>query len=163
MFTVAAAFGAIATDPDKGMELVRVALDVDPNYYFAHMAKAAIYKKKKMYPESIAAYKQAKALAPDQTWSDANLALTFVEAGQRNEARAILNQMLRLSKSRWVPPYNIAAVYRTLGETDKAVEWLEKGYEERDPGMTLLKTGGWDNLSSDPRFAALRERMHFPE
>ena len=66
----------------------------------------------------------AKALAPDQTWSDVGLAGSFVETGQRNEARAILNQMLRLSKSRWVPPYNIAAVYRTLGETDKAVAWL---------------------------------------
>ena len=157
---VAAAFAA---EPDKGMELVRDALDVDPNYYFAHIAKAAIYKKKKMYPEAIAAYKQAKALAPDQTWSDANLAVTFVEAGQRSEARAILNQMLRLSKSRWVPPCNIALVYRTLGETDKAVAWLEKGYEQRDPGMTFLKTGGWKNLSGDPRFAALMARMHFPE
>ncbi len=163
MFTVAAAFGAIATDPDKGMELVRVALDVDPNYYFAHMAKGAIYKRKKMYPESIAAYQQAKALAPDQTWSDAILAGIFVEAGQPNQARAILNQMLRLSKSRWVPPCNIALVYRTLGETDKAVAWLEKGYEERDPGMTFLKTGGWDKLSGDPRFAALMARMHFPD
>jgi eukaryotic-like serine/threonine-protein kinase len=161
MLTGAAAFAA--TDPDKGLELVRAALDADPNYYFAYMAKGAIYRKKKMYPESIAAYQRAKELAPDQTWSDAILAGTFVEAGQPNEARAILNQMLRLRKSRWVPPYNIALVYRTLGETDKAVAWLEKGYEERDPKMTFLKDKAWDNLSGDPRFAALMERMHFPE
>jgi tetratricopeptide (TPR) repeat protein len=145
------------------MEMVRVALDADPNFYFAHFSAALIYKRKKMYPESIAEYQLAKALAPNQTWSDVGLADTFVETGQRNEARAILNQMLRLSKSRWVPPYNIAAVYRTLGETDKAVAWLEKGYEQGDPRMTLLKSGGWNNLSGDPRFAALMERMHFPE
>jgi len=160
-FTLAAAFAA---EPDKGLELVQDALDVDPNYYFAHMAKAAIYKKKKMYPESISEYQRAKALAPDQTLSDVWLAGTFVETGQRNEARAILNQMLRLSKSRWVPPCHIAMVYRTLGETDKAVAWLEKGYEQRDPGMTSLKTDKrWDYLSGDPRFAALMKRMHFPE
>jgi hypothetical protein len=29
--------------------------------------------------------------------------------------------------------------------------------------MTFLKSGGWNNLSGDPRFAALMERMHFPE
>lgn len=161
-FNVAAGFAA--TEPDKGMEMVRVALDADPNFYFAHMAAAAIYKRKKMYPEAIAESQLAKALAPDQTLSDVGLAGTFVETGQRNEARAILNQMLRLSKSRWVPPHNIAAVYRTLGETDKAVAWLEKGYEQRDPGMASLKTDKrWNNLSGDPRFAALMERMHFPE
>ena len=161
-FNVGAAFAA--TEPDKGMEFVRVALDADPNFYFAHMAAAAIYKRKKMYPEAIAEAQLAKALAPDQTLSDVGLAGTFVETGQRNEARAILNQMLRLSKSRWVPPYNIAAVYRTLGEKDKAVAWLEKGYEQRDPRMTWLKTDkGWSNLSGDQRFAALMARMHFPE
>jgi len=153
----------IGPDPDKALDRVRFAIDLDPDFYFAHMIAAGVYKRKKMYPESIAESRLAKELSPDQTLSDVGLAGTFVETGQRNEARAILNQMLRLSKSRWVPPYNIAAVYRTLGETDKAVAWLEKGYEQRDPKMTFLKTGGWNNLSGDPRFAALMERMHFPE
>jgi TolB-like protein/Tfp pilus assembly protein PilF len=152
------------TEPDKGMEMVRVALNADPNFYFAHMSAAAIYKRKKMYPESIAESRLAKELSPDQTWSDVGLAGTFVETGQRNEARAILNQMLRLSESRFVPPFNIALVYNALGETDQALAWLEKGYEKRDPRMTFLKTDGrLNNLRGDLRFAALMERMHFPE
>ncbi|MGI8788906.1 MAG: hypothetical protein ACR2HG_14280 [Pyrinomonadaceae bacterium] len=40
-----------------------------------------------------------------------------------------------------------------LGETDKALEWLEKGYEQRDPKMAFLKVESkWNNLRSEPRF-----------
>src|SRR4030095_7928568 len=38
---------AAASEPDKGMEMVRVALDADPNFYFAHFSAALVYKRKK--------------------------------------------------------------------------------------------------------------------
>ena len=159
------AFEAVARpDPDEALERVRIAIDLDPNFYFAHMIAGSVYRRKQMYPEAIAEYRLAKQLSPDQTWSDAiGLVPTLIQTGKPDEARAILNQMLRLSNSRFVPPYNIALVYNALGEKDQALAWLEKGYQQRDPRMTFLKTGGWNNLSGDPRFEALMERMHFPE
>jgi serine/threonine-protein kinase len=151
-----------AGQPDAAMERVRIAIDLDPNFFFAHWIAAEIYKGKKMYPESIAESKLAKSLSPHQTWSDVGLAYTFVETGQRNEARAILNQMLRLSESRWVPPYHIALVYNALGETDQSLAWLEKGYQHRDPKMALLKKEErWKNLRGDPRFQDLLRRVGF--
>ena len=150
-----------AGQPDAAMERVGIAIDLDPNFFFAHWIAAEIYKGKKMYPESIDESREAKALAPNQTWSDAGLAYTFVETGQLNEPRAILNEMLRLSESRWVPPYHIALVYNALGETDQALAWLEKGYQHRDPKMALLKEERWKNLRGDPRFQDLLRRVGF--
>jgi serine/threonine-protein kinase len=152
-----------AGQPDAALDRVQSAIDLDPNFYFAYWMKAEIYRGEKKYPESIDESRQAKALAPNQTWSDAGLAYTFAETGQVDESRAILNEMLRLSESRWVPPYHIALVYNALGETNQALAWLEKGYKHHDPKMALLKEERWNNLRDDPRFAALMERMHFPE
>ena len=143
------------------MERVGIAIDLDPNFFFAHWIAAEIYEGKKMYPESIAESRLAKSLSPHQTWSDVGLAYTFVETGQLNESRAILNEMLRLSESRWVPPYHIALVYNALGETDQALAWLEKGYQHRDPKMALLKEERWKNLRGDPRFQDLLRRVGF--
>ena len=150
-----------ARQPDAAMERVGIAIDLDPNFFFAHWIAAEIYKGKKMYPESIAESRLAKSLSPHQTWSDVGLAYTFVETGQLNESRAILNEMLRLSETRWVPPYHIALVYNALGETDQALAWLEKGYQHRDPKMALLKEERWKNLRGDPRFQDLLRRVGF--
>jgi TolB-like protein/Tfp pilus assembly protein PilF len=151
-----------AGQPDAALDRVQSAIDLDPNFYFAYWMKAEIHRGKKMYPESIAESRQAKALAPNQTWSDAGLAYTFAETGQVDESRAILNEMLRLSESRWVPPYHIALVYNALGETNQALAWLEKGYKHHDPKMALLKEERWNNLRGDPRFQDILRRVGLP-
>jgi TolB-like protein/Tfp pilus assembly protein PilF len=150
-----------AGQPDAALDRVQSAIDLDPNFYFAYWMKAEIYRGKKMYPESIDESRRAKALAPNQTWSDAGLAYTFAETGQVEESRAILNEMLRLSESRWVPPYHIALVYNALGETNQALAWLEKGYKHHDPKMALLKEERWKTLRGDPRFQDLMRRVGF--
>ena len=47
-----------------------------------------------------------------------------------------------------------------LGNRDKAFEYLNKAIEVRDARLTLLKVDPkWDDLRSDPRFAAVLQRM----
>ena len=114
-----------------------------------------------MYAEAIEEARLAKALSPDQTWSDANLSRTLVKAGRPEEAHAILDQLLLRSKSRFVPPYHIAMVYNSLGDKERALDWLERAYAIRDPKMTFLKTPNWKNLENDPRFKDIRRRVGF--
>ena len=60
-------------------------------------------------------------------------------------------------------PFRIAYVHIGLGETDRAFEWLEKALEARDWQMALLNVEPlFDDLRSDPRFAALVERVGLP-
>ena len=50
-----------------------------------------------------------------------------------------------------------------LGETDQALEWLEKGYEQHASGMWGLKAYPmFDPLRSDLRFQNLLRCMNFP-
>ncbi len=51
-----------------------------------------------------------------------------------------------------------------IGETEEAMAWLERAYEERDPQLLAVKTDpGMDPLRSDPRFQDLLRRIGFPE
>jgi TolB-like protein/DNA-binding winged helix-turn-helix (wHTH) protein/tetratricopeptide (TPR) repeat protein len=154
------AFGA-GRDPEKAVERIRFAIDLDPNFYFSHSIAAGIYRERKMYAEAIEEARLAKALSPDQTWSDANLSRTFVDAGKPEEARAILDQLLLRSKSRFVPPYHIAVVYNNVGDKEGALYWLERAYAIRDPKMTFLKTMNWKNVENDPRFKDILRRVGF--
>jgi len=151
------AFGA-NKDP-KALERIRFAISLDPNFYFSHSIAAGIYREKKMYAESIEEARLAKALSPDQTWSDANLSRTFVDDGKPEEARAILDQLLLRSKSRFVPPYHIALVCNNVGDKELALDWLEKAYAIRDPKITFLKTPNWKNVENDPRFQDIVRRV----
>jgi len=62
-----------------------------------------------------------------------------------------------------VSAVNFATVYVGLGDREKALNWLEKGLEERAIEMLFLKTDArFDPLRSEPRFQRLLERMNFP-
>lgn len=131
---------------------------LDPNFYFSNSMAASVYNGRKMYAEAIEEARLAKALSPDQTWSDVILSSIFVNAGKPEESRAILDQLLLRSKSRFVPPYHIAQVYNNVGDKERA-DWLEKAYAIRDPKMTFLKTMNWKNVETDRRFQDILRRV----
>jgi hypothetical protein len=59
---------------------------------------------------------------------------------------------------------SLAAVYLYAGDRDRALEWLEKSYEERDPNLPFIGRGPkWDPLRSDPRFQDLLRRIGLPQ
>ena len=152
------AFGA-NKDPEKAVERIRFAIDLDPNFYFSRGMAAVIYSQRKEYEKAIAEAQLAKKLSPDQTWSDVILSSIYVNAGKPEEARAILDQLLLRSKSRFVPPSHIALVYCYLDEKEQALDWLENAYEIHDPRITSLKTPFWKNVENDPRFQDIVRRV----
>ncbi len=56
---------------------------------------------------------------------------------------------------------NIALIYTGLRDKERAMEWLEKAFEDRSWGMTPLKVDPrFDPLRPDRRFASSRRRMN---
>jgi tetratricopeptide (TPR) repeat protein len=158
-------FNAFAASmvPEKAVERIKFAIELDPNFFFSRATAAQIYERRKMYDEAIEEAQWAKKISPDQTWSDVILCRILVAAGKPEEARAILDQLLLRSKSHFVPPYHIAWVYNNLGDTEQALYWLEQAYAIRDPRMTFLETmPPWRKLRNDPRFQDILRRVGLP-
>jgi len=152
---------SISKDPEKALKQVLHAIELDPNYYFSHTMAAATYSQRKEYGKAIEEGRLSKKLSPDQTWSDVVLSHIYVDAGKPEEARAILDQLLLRSKSRFVPPSHIALVYNYLGDKEQTLYWLKQAYDIRDPKMTFIKTMKWTSLQDDPRFQDILHRVGF--
>jgi tetratricopeptide (TPR) repeat protein len=92
----------------------------------------------------------------------AGLAYGNAMAGKKDKARELLERLNAGRQSGLIVPYRVAAVHLALGENDRAIEWLQRSYAERDNWMTQLKVDPvMDPLRSDPRFQALMRKMHF--
>jgi Flp pilus assembly protein TadD len=117
-----------------------------------------------MYEEAIAEFEKAISLEKDNAFSLMALGYTYAVSGKKEEAHRILDQLNELSKRSYVPPTFIAAVYAGLEENDRAFQWLEKAYNERDDGLIYLNSAApWARLRSDARFASLVRRVGLPQ
>jgi serine/threonine protein kinase len=69
----------------------------------------------------------------------------------------------RKANTGYVSTFEIAQYYAELGDKDRAFEWLNTAYQERDIRLVTLPTDPWiDSLRSDPRYAELVRKIGFP-
>ncbi|HUE84179.1 MAG TPA: winged helix-turn-helix domain-containing protein [Pyrinomonadaceae bacterium] len=144
---------------DAALDHLNKTIDLEPNFWLSHLFISRVFTEKGMHQEAVSAAEKAGELSGNSQ-SNAYRAYALTKWRKLNEARAVLEGLLKLSTTRYVPPYNFAVVYSGLGEREKALDYLEKGYAERDPRMVFLGVEPmWNNLRSDSRFVALIQRM----
>jgi Flp pilus assembly protein TadD len=101
------------------------------------------------------------ALAPDSTMFLAQLGQAYGRVGRTREAREVLGRLEELSRQRYVSPYHMAYVYAGVGEDNRAMDWLERAYEERAGGVYGIKGSFlFSSLREHPRFKALLRKMN---
>jgi tetratricopeptide (TPR) repeat protein len=92
----------------------------------------------------------------------AGLAYAYALAGERERAIELLDKLYAGRESGLVVPYRVAAVYVALGDTDQAIKWLRKSYEDHDNWLAQLRVDPvMDPLRADPRFQELMRKMRF--
>jgi tetratricopeptide (TPR) repeat protein len=143
----------------EAVEQLQQVIEVDPDNYQAHWMLGHVYAFNGQLNEAIAAAEKAVALSGRAPGALGMLGLVNGLAGRRDEATKILNELLGLTKRRYVTPAALAYVYIALGDKDQAFVWLEKVYEERSNFTAYFKvTPIVDSLRSDPRFKSLLQR-----
>ena len=145
---------------DEALTTLQKVLDLDPNFWVTHLILGRVYIQQRKYPEAIAEFTKAKELSHGNSEAIASIGYVAALAGDKAKARAVLDELKALSNQHYIPPHNIALVYNGLGDQNEALSWLEKGCEERDVRLTLLKVDPrWDSLRSNPRFIAILKRI----
>jgi eukaryotic-like serine/threonine-protein kinase len=147
--------------PDQAIEQLRQTLDMDPSFVSARFYLGRAYELKQMYPEAIAEFRAGLGFAEEDPLLIAGLGHALALSGNQGEARTILAQLLARSKSGYYPPGAIASVYISLGDKDRAFQWLRAAAEERDQFVVALKSSFlYDPIRSDPRFPDLLRRLN---
>jgi eukaryotic-like serine/threonine-protein kinase len=82
--------------------------------------------------------------------------------GHEKQSLAALKELI--AKNAGDMAYQVADVYAWRGEKDKAFEWLERAYQQRDSGLNGI---AWDpllsNLKGDPRYSALLAKLELSD
>ena len=78
-------------------------------------------------------------------------------------ACTVTKRGMRIIARRPHSPPPTAEVYAYRGEVDRAFEWLERAYGQRDSGLSQIKGDPhFQWLERDPRYTALLEKMRLP-
>jgi serine/threonine-protein kinase len=150
---------------DAALEQLNKVVDMDRNFAQAYPWLGLIDEQKGRYPEAIAAFQRAIILFPGgSTQTQAQLGHAYAVSGEREQALKTIAELQELSKSKYVSPYQVAAIYAGLGDKDQAFAWLEKAYQERSDWLVNLnRDQRLDTLRSVPRFGELVRRMGLPQ
>jgi eukaryotic-like serine/threonine-protein kinase len=129
------------------------------DFNLAHGGLWTAYHHKGMYAE---AYAEAKAF-----WEPAGITELLEQGFKENGYKGAMHELAELSVAasqvNYVLPTNIAKLYAYAGEKEKALEYLEKAFEDKDSGLVHLQVDpDWNTLRSDPRYKALVVKMKFP-
>jgi len=101
------------------------------------------------------------SLAPGLTLFLGQLGQAYAMTGATERARAILQQLHERAAHDAVSPYHFAYVYTGLGDAEAALDWLERGYEQRSGAVYGMKGSFlFTSLHSHPRFRTLLKKMN---
>jgi TolB-like protein/Tfp pilus assembly protein PilF len=144
---------------DKAIAQCQETLELDPNFHVAYGVLGEAYTQKGMYKEAIAVLQKAISLSPGPDGM-AMLGYAYAMAGQRGQAKKVLNNLQNLSRRRYIEPASRAIIYTGMAEREQAFAWLERASEDRNELLVMLKVDPrLDTLRSDSRLAEMLWRV----
>lgn len=148
---------------DEAIEQFRKALEMDPNFAAAHEFLSLAYEQKQLYRESIEEALRARTLGGGAPKALDELQLAYEKGGMNGFRRQSLNLLKGRLDGGAVAPYRVAVLYASLGDNDRAFEWLAKAYEDRSVWIAYLRYDPrLDALRNEPRYKALLKRIESP-
>jgi len=107
------------------------------------------------------AAKQLERLAAPGPGSMGYLGQLYALRGQRAEALREAERLITESEHRYVSAYDIATIFAVLKDDDRALQWLERAFEERSQLIGWLPWDGvFDGIRQDPRYLELVQRLN---
>jgi serine/threonine protein kinase/tetratricopeptide (TPR) repeat protein len=148
---------------DDALEQFRRTVELDPNYPVTYWILGMLLRKMGRYELAIVEGEKGVKLSGGSPLMSAALAQTLATAGKTKEAIQILDDLATLAKQKYVAPYFFAEIHVGLGEHDRALEYLERAYQEHSHWLIYLHIDpGMDALRSNPRFQDLLQRVGLP-
>jgi len=146
---------------DRAIEECRKVIEIEPEFLTVHYHLGQSLLAKGQFQEAIVELKKAESLvggpAPVLTMA---LGHAYGVSGDRASALKSLAELNSMRGKGYVPALFVSAVYTGLGDRDRAMQWLQKAYDERTEYLIFLNVEPMaDPLRSDPRFKDLLRRV----
>jgi tetratricopeptide (TPR) repeat protein len=183
---------AILQQNDEAIIQGRIATEIDPQNPLIHALYAAVFMMTRDWEAAMDQLEKALALDPGHFFAlqfmdvvafhlgDYDLVLqafkgflpfpeTFFDSintlyREQGFDAAYEKVVLEMVNTGYGVPFDYAMRYLLLNQYDKALDWLEIGYEVNDPNMPYIGTGfnSIDSLYDHPRILAIMDKMNLP-
>ena len=149
----------LARRNDQAIDQLRQVLDIDPKFTLARRILEEVYAQSGKHKEAVEEREKVLSLSGSPELA-ASIAEDFAKSGYKGVQQSWLDGLTEISKRDYVSSYSIAEGYMRLEQKEKALEWLEKAYEEHDSGLVSIAVEPmFDSIRSEPRFKEIVRRM----
>lgn len=139
------------------------AIRIAPDAADAYQQIGGMYADMKHDKEAVEAYLKADQLSGQPTDRLRSFRRAYEDGGLHGYWRMRLEMRQKEINGGRVPPYAFAVLSVRAGENDRAMEYLEEAYKQRQPMMAWINSIiVFDPLKNDPRYKDLLRRMNFP-
>ena len=146
---------------DESIRVSQQALDLDPNFVNALWWQGLSFAGKGKFAEAVTSLTKAAGMSNGPLFR-ALLGHVYGLAGDKPKALGALNELVTISKTRFVSPMDFAKVYAGLGDANSTFLWVEKACQDRAVGVVELRSPYFDGFHSDPRYAGFLRRVGLP-
>ncbi len=148
---------------DDAIQQFKKLAEIDSTFMGAYSHLARVYRLQGKNDDWFASYyKWLQQLQVPQKDLDEFSSL-YKQSGMSAVLRKRLERLMQQTGRVYGAPYAIARIHAVLGDSEKALEWLERAAKERDDFATHITVDPeFDALRADPRFQHLLKRIGFP-
>ncbi len=147
---------------DRAIKQYYKTLELHPQSRVTHLKLSNPYHKKNMVDEQIRSVKNYFLAMGDTIMADI-FVNTYLESGYKQAMLKWIEAWQHYTTGQGVQATSIAFSYMSIDEYDKAIEWLQKGYELKNKEMIMLGVRPmFDDLRSDKRFLELLDKIGLP-
>lgn len=149
----------LARRSDQAIDQLRKVLDIDAKFAPARRILEEVYAQSGRQKEAVEEREKVLSLSGSPELA-ASIAEDFARTGYKGVQQSWLDGLTEISKHGYVSSYSIAEGHMRLGQKDRALDWLEKAYEEHDSGLVSIAVEPmFDSLRAEPRFQNIVRRM----
>jgi tetratricopeptide (TPR) repeat protein len=142
---------------DEANTVLQKALELNPQREFTHNILGLIFLARGHPQEALVEIQQEASDWAKMT----DEALVYHALGRHQASDAALRELIATYAHD--SAYQIAEVYAYRGEIDEAFKWLDRAYNQHDPGLVGLKVEPLlKSLHQDPRYIELLKKMRLP-
>jgi adenylate cyclase len=108
---------------------------------------------------AIAEFQRSKIVVTG-AWYQGLLGYAYAISGDRPKAEQMLRELEEMATRQYVNTTAFATIYLGLGEKEKALDWLDKSYQDQESACWYLKVDPiYDSVREEPRFQALMKKV----
>jgi TolB-like protein/Flp pilus assembly protein TadD/predicted Ser/Thr protein kinase len=115
---------------DQTIEECHKTMELAPNVGTPHAVLGQVLSSEGRSADAIAEAQDGARLSGSPSHL-AMLGYVYARAGNRTEAKGVIQRLAEQSKQRYVCSFDVAGIYVGLGEPDQGLLWLEKALNER--------------------------------